>query len=314
MNSRVTMALAGVMLLGAVFAGYWGIRMSQDPEPAQDSVNSVPATAALAERVSQAADDVQRQKVVVAARDLPPFTSLTADDLTVESVRAAPPGSLSSIDQVIGRQLWTPLPAGSWLSGSSFEAGGPLSRMIKPDERAVALAVDEVISAGGFLSPGDYVDVLLVMQDEGGNRQRSAQVALPALRLLSLGEALGPALDGKPTRVPAENEQGSAARSQPRTAVLAVPQEWVPRLMLASQAGTLRLAVRSAEEKLLARYQAGESMPVALDEKTRALLPLTQLGLRSAATPSVQNRAVATPGRNARVEVLRAGQSSWHNP
>lgn len=41
--------------------------------------------------------------------------------------------------------------------------------------------------------------------------------------------------------------------------VLAVPEALLSRLMLAAQAGVLRLAVRSAEEKRLARYWAGES-------------------------------------------------------
>lgn len=33
MNSRVSMILAGLLLIGALFAGYWGLVLSRPPEP-----------------------------------------------------------------------------------------------------------------------------------------------------------------------------------------------------------------------------------------------------------------------------------------
>lgn len=63
--------------------------------------------------------------------------------------------------------------------------------MIRPHERAVAVAVDDVIGAAGQLRPGDYVDVLLFLREENNNPQSSAQVVLPALRVLSVGEQMG---------------------------------------------------------------------------------------------------------------------------
>lgn len=313
MDSRVTMALAGVLLLGAVFAGYWGIKLSQAPQSVQIQAHAAPVVTPAVERLTQAADDVQRTPVVVALRDLPPFVPLNADDLAIELVRTAPPGSFSSVEQVVGRQLWAPLSAGGWLNQAGFEAGGPLSRMIRPDERAVAVAVDEVISAGGHLSPGDYVDVLLVMQEETGARERSAQVAVPALRLLSLGEELGPTRSGQPALAIRDKDEEKARRA-PRNVVLAVPQQWLTRLMLASQAGTIRLAVRSADEKLQARYQEGESAPIKFDEQTRNLLPLAQLVGRAA--PAARPVSMITGGapRMPAVEVLRGGQSTWQTP
>ena len=43
--------------------------------------------------------------------------------------------------------------------------GGPLARMIRPDERALAVSIDEVAGAGGQLTPGDYVDILLFLHN-----------------------------------------------------------------------------------------------------------------------------------------------------
>ena len=36
MNSRVSMILAGLLLIGALFAGYWGLVLSRPPEPVVD--------------------------------------------------------------------------------------------------------------------------------------------------------------------------------------------------------------------------------------------------------------------------------------
>src|SRR5690606_6275724 len=146
-----------------------------------------------------------------------------------------------------------------------------------------------------------------------GARARSGRVAVPALRLLSLGEELGPTRSGQPATAARDKDEDKARRA-PRNVVLAVPQQWLTRLMLASQAGTLRLAVRSADEKLQARYQDGESAPIKLDEQTRNLLPLAQLSGRAAPAARRVPRATGGAPRVPAVEVLRGGQSTWQTP
>lgn len=313
MDSRVTMALAGVLLLGAVVAGYWGITLSQQPPPSNNAAVAPAVTAqpqTLSTRIDEAADNAQRSAVVVAVKALAPFVPIKAEDLAIEQLRVAPQGSFSSIEQVVGRSSWNPIGAGTWLSEDSFAAGGPLAQMIRPQERAVAVAVDEVISGGGHVRPGDYVDVLLFMQEQDGQKQQTAQVAVPAVRLLSYGQELGPNLNGQAVQIKDKDD----AKKQPkagRSVVLAVPQELVTRLMLASQAGTLRLAVRSADEDLHKRYAAGENNLVALDDKTRSLLPLKSLEGRASPRAVTSPRAVArSPG----VQVFRGVENSWQTP
>lgn len=185
MNSRVTMGLAAVLLLGAIIVGYWGLVLSRQPAP----VAQVPAAApVVVEKTVAAAEDQTRQPVVVLLHDVPPFTPLTAADVTVEKLRNAPAGSLASVDQAVGRTPWRHLSAGTWLNDESFEAGGSLARMIHSDERALTVAVDEVIGAAGQLLPGDYVDVLLYLRQDASNLQQSAQIVVPAMRVLGVGE------------------------------------------------------------------------------------------------------------------------------
>ncbi|CAE6889407.1 Flp pilus assembly protein RcpC/CpaB [Pseudomonas marincola] len=314
MDSRVTMALAAVMLLGAVAAGYWGVVMSSPPATESVAANSAPAVSPVTQRVSKLADDVKRSPVVVAVREISPFVPVVAEDLAIEQLQVAPAGSFSSIEEVVGRKAWNPIPPGDWLDQASFEAGGPLAQMIRPNERAVAVPVDEVVGGGGYLRPGDFVDVLLFMQEDGDQRLRTAQVALPAVRLLSMGKTLGPSNEGHAAQ--GKTDDDKKTREKPaRTAVLAVPEQLVTRLLLASQAGTLRLAVRSADEQLQKRYLDGETTLVALNEQTRSLIPLDKLASQAAPQPGVaakpRSRAVAT---SPKVEIYRGVQSTWQAP
>lgn len=316
MNSRVTLGLAGLLLLGAIIAGYWGLTLSRQPvvEPAAApaavavvSPNAAPATPV---------EDPTRQPVVVLLRDIAPFVKITAADVAVEKLRTAPAGSLGAVDQVIGRTPWRPLSAGSWLSEESFEAGSQLARMIRPGERALAVAVDEVINAGGQLAPGDYVDVLLFLRKDENNLQPSAQLVVPAVRVLVVGSQMGLTNEGQPAspaRTDEERLRQEQQRMAARSVVLAVPEPLLSRLMLASGAGVLRLAVRSADEQQLAKYWAGENdVATRLDTPRRDLLEFSQLSLTPPPRPvAVAGQPVA---RKPAVEVIRGAEAAQPTP
>ncbi|WP_247268743.1 MULTISPECIES: Flp pilus assembly protein CpaB [Pseudomonas] len=311
MNSRVTMGLAAVLLLGAIVVGYWGLMLSRQPAP----VAQVPAAPAVAmEKTLAAAEDQTRQPVVVLLHDVPPFTPLTAADVAVEKLRSAPAGSLSSVEQAVGRTPWRHLSAGTWLNDESFQAGGSLARMIHSDERALTVAVDEVIGAAGQLIPGDYVDVLLYLRQDASNLQQSAQIVVPAMRVLGVGEQYGLTNDGQPA-TPAlsadEKLKQDQRRIAARTVVLAVPEQLLSRMMLATQVGTLRLAVRSSEEQRLARYWAGETQsPAHVDNANSQLFQFTQLALGAAPkAPAAGGHGGARP-----MEVIRGNQLSQQAP
>ena len=316
MNSRVTLGLAGTLLLGAILAGYWGLTLSR--QPAVEPAAAPAAVAVVAPNAAPATpvEDPTRQPVVVLLRDIAPFVKITAADVAVEKLRTAPAGSLGAVDQVIGRTPWRPLSAGSWLSEESFEAGSQLARMIRPGERALAVAVDEVINAGGQLAPGDYVDVLLFLRKDESNSQASAQLVVPAVRVLVVGSQMGLTNEGQPaspTRTEEERLKQEQQRLAARSVVLAVPEPLLSRLMLASGAGVLRLAVRSADEQQLAKYWAGENdVATRLDTPRRDLLEFSQLSL----TPPPRPVAVAgqPAARKPAVEVIRGADTAQPTP
>ncbi|MBF6042659.1 Flp pilus assembly protein CpaB [Pseudomonas sp. P154a] len=314
MNSRVTLGLAGLFLVGAIIAGYWGLALSRQPAPepaAQPVANTAPTAPAPVPM-----DDPTRQPVVVLLHDVAPFVQITAADVTLEKLRTAPAGSLTTLEQAIGRTPWHALTAGTWLNDQSFEAGSSLARMIRPNERALAVAVDEVTNAGGQLSPGDYVDVMLFLRADANNTQQSAQVVVPALRVLGVGEQLGLTNDGRPANPARSSEEQlkqDQLRANARSVLLAVPEPLLSRLMLAAQAGTLRLAVRSAEEKRLAHYWAGESAsPANLASANRDLVQFSQLAL--VGTPKPLTLGASSAPQKKGVEVIRGNQLTQQTP
>ncbi|SEC48449.1 pilus assembly protein CpaB [Pseudomonas mohnii] len=317
MNSRAILGLAGLSLVGAVIAGYWGFTLSRQPAaaPVVAQTGIVTPAAATPQAAAPQEEDT-RQPVVVLLHDIAPFVQITAADVAVEKLRTAPAGSLTRLDQAIGRAPWRSLRAGTWLSDESFEAGSKLARMIRSDERALAVSVDEVINAGGQLAPGDYVDVLLFLRMDAINPQPSAQLVVPALRVLGVGEQLGLTNDGQPTSLAYSNDEKlklEQQRANARTVLLAVPAPLLSRLLLATQAGVLRLAVRSADEKRLAHYWAGErDSATNLTNANRELIQFNQLAMTAPPKPVVASVPVAP--RKSGVEVIRGNELTQQTP
>lgn len=316
MNSRLTLVLAGVLLVGAVITGYWGITLGrQSAQPvAMPSAPEVTPAAAVGNQLQTQVDEQQRVNVVVLARAVQPLVAISRDDLAVERLRIAPPGSFASPEQLIGRTLWQPMPAGTVLNQAAFDMAGPLARMIRPHERALAVAVDEVIGGGGHLSPGDYVDVLLYLRQGEGNAEQTAQVVIPALRLLSVGDTLGITNEGEPAQLSGDADGALRRhRNAPATAVLAVPEALLTRFMLATQVGSLRLAVRSADEKRLADYYAGKEPVADVGEAQRQLFQFEQLAVRGAA-PAPQAQPEPARQAPAGIPVYRGNDATRQTP
>lgn len=295
MNSKVLMVFAGLLLLCAGVVGYLGLSVGKPAAPVAGAMQEV-APAAMAE-----ADKLQRTPVVVARRELAALTVIGKDDLAVELLHTAPKGSYPKPEALIGQRVWVAVPAGSILSAALMEPGGPLARTIRSDERAMAIAVDEVIGGGGFVLPGDYVDVMLFVKDQQGtDRIVSAQVVLPGVRVLTYGEQIAVANDGQARNA---GDPKDKTPRPPRTAVLAVPAEAASRLMLASQAGSLRLAVRSKDENLYEKEQQGRYIQASLNASGSQPITLEQLLGKARSAPAA--RQVSAPEVSSGIVVYR---------
>jgi Flp pilus assembly protein CpaB len=116
------------------------------------------------------------RSVLVAARELPAGTTLTAGDLAIAHVRlddslyaaALPSAQVSS---VIGRQLAEPAHANQLLVGAQLST----HPVVGPDQLVLAIPVRAETAAGGHIRPGDLVQVLATDSKHDG----STQIVLP---------------------------------------------------------------------------------------------------------------------------------------
>lgn len=278
MNSRLLQVLAAALVIAALIAGYMGYQTTSAAQQALEAAKRSAAGSANSD--GQAA-------VVVLSRPVERFATLTAADLVIDYLKVSPPGSFQSIQQVVGSTMQVALPAGTIVLPEHFNPGGQVARLLRAGERAVAIAVNDVVGGGGFVQPGDMVDILFFLEKQGQESPRgSAQVILKAVRVLSFGEDL---IDVSPADKEDKEKDEQRERSA-KTAVLAIPEADVTRLMLASTLGELRLVIVPTEEmRLAANPQAVEASPESA--KLNAMLPKVDL------VPNVTKSATAVPSQ-----------------
>ncbi|HZV98703.1 MAG TPA: Flp pilus assembly protein CpaB, partial [Methylophilaceae bacterium] len=195
---------------------------------------------------------------IVAARNIAAGHALMVGDVRVTSMPQRDPHGYSNVSEVVGKLAMEPIAEGSPLLTSHFPVLGAIAQSVRPDERAVAVKVNEVIGVGGFISPGDHVDVLLYLRaDRETANASSAQVLLSDVRVLAYGDEIDEEKSAEPP--PAGNRQAQSGvvaegvkkleaikGKAGKSAILAVPEKDVARLMLGDSSGTLRLALRGA--------------------------------------------------------------------
>ena len=209
--------------------------------------------------------------VVVAAQDVPVRTQVTAEMLTIKQVPADArhEKAFTGLEQLDGKVTNLPISAGEQVLSTKFFArkeDSGLAFRIPPGKRAVSVNVNEVISTGGLIVPGDFVDIIALFGAAGNGSssgaqadpmQDSAGMVLQNIEVLAIAQSLqGPAaelsntqaLAGQVTGNRADTRQEAVARPNARTATLAVTPEEAQKLVLAESRGQIRLALRGLED------------------------------------------------------------------
>jgi len=113
------------------------------------------------------------KSVVVASQDITAGTRITEDMVRVKNVStdAVVPNALTTTEMAVGSVARFPINADEQILENRLAAGGievaegedmPLTYIVPPGMRAVGVNTKQVISAGGLVLPGDYVDVIFV--------------------------------------------------------------------------------------------------------------------------------------------------------
>ena len=189
--------------------------------------------------------------VVVATRDVPANTTLSADMVELRGVPSddALAGGYASVEQLVGLPTRFPLQAGEQVTNLKVGlsvAGDEedLSLVLPPGKRAVAVRVSEVTGVGGLLLPGNFVDVIAVFPNApAGSTGNAADVK--SVTLLQGVEVLAVAQEAQePVPVPSDSEEATGPRGQRSEDAERQPD-----------ATSATLAVTPAEAQLLALVQ-----------------------------------------------------------
>ena len=183
--------------------------------------------------------------IVVAAEPLRYGTELTKDNLKrIEwPLAAVPRGAIADISELLSRK-------GKPVALSFMEIGEPvlirkitgpgqrasLSAMLQEQTKAVSIRVNAVLGVGGFVLPGDHVDILLTREEavDVGAKTIShtyTDVLLQNIRILAIDQIA----DDK-------NDKPSLAK----TVTVEVRINDAQKLVLASTVGVLSLTLRRA--------------------------------------------------------------------
>ncbi|GKW50337.1 Flp pilus assembly protein CpaB [Halomonas sp. NCCP-2165] len=237
MSPNLLKGIAAVLVAIAIGLAFAGWQLTRDLPPAMEPA---PVVEAPSQEVSPPGFPV-----LTAAEPLAIGTRLEARPeagdpmLRTVDYPVAVAESFAEIAEVEGRVLTRPLAAGDILRPEHFALGGLLAEAVPPGKRALAVSIDEVIGGGGFIAPGDRVDVFYYAQGNDPARTQLARRLFRDVEVLSFGADL--------RGVPADGEQ--EAQRSGRTAVLALDEAQAPRLLLAETTGRLRLAVIGASER-----------------------------------------------------------------
>lgn len=178
--------------------------------------------------------------VVVAGRDLAAGEKLTAENLKLVSWPAGSQvkGSLSTPQQLEGRVIATSLVMGEpILDGRLAPIGSKagLSAIITPGHRALTVKVNEVVGVAGFAMPGNYVDVLVTIQQD--SKPPISKIVLEKILVLATAQEHVVRDEAKPKVVNA--------------VTLEVTPEQAEKLDLARSIGTLSMALRNQVDQAL---------------------------------------------------------------
>ncbi len=166
---------------------------------------------------------LQRVSVVVAAHGLDADRPIAAADLEVRELPpdVAPPGSVRSIDDAIGRVPRAPLWPGQILIAPALGAGAAAfhSGLMPPaGQRALAIPVTASQAVGGALVAGAHVDVIAIPVSGRAPAGRTTELIASNVTVLDVrGENGGPMQPG------ASSRPGAAALERLGSVVVSLP-------------------------------------------------------------------------------------------
>lgn len=307
MNSTFLRVLAILMGIAALATAALGYRMSHKA-PAETIKVTIPT-----------------YPQVIAHQYIPVGHVLTLEDMEVVSTPQQDPQTFSDPQPLIGKTTLLPVEKGTSFKHSDFPVISALAQSLAANERAVAIKVTEVVGVGGFIKPGDHVDVLLyIRKDHETNEISSAQVILNNVKVLAYGSLTSQPEPTKPEQETNDtpnklgtvsNRSGLDTSKDSRSAILAVDTRDIAKLMLADSTGVLRLALRGEappdapmtphDPQFIRLGDIAQTPGTAAKSALKTSAAPTQIPLRKAAAVPANKQEQVIMHRGEKVEIVK---------
>jgi pilus assembly protein CpaB len=235
--------------------------------------------------------------VVVAVASIPRGASITSDLVKTRVYPKAmlPDGALVKVADALERTVYVPLVRDEPILDSKLAPKGAkrgMAALIPDGLRAFTIHTPSVASGvGGFILPGNKVDILLTLE---GKRGSMTTTLLQNLEILAVDQRID---------APADNRVDP---NQLRSVTLLVTPDQAARLSLGQNKGALHLSLRNHKDERITNTTPARWAE--LDDREREELPQKVV---SVAPPQPQHARVVTIYRGVRtVERLRLGEVS----
>jgi pilus assembly protein CpaB len=291
MSSTALKVVAVVAVILALLLAVIGYRVSRGyAEKAQK---------AEAQALQQA---TQQTLAVVALKPLAAYQPIARDAIALVPLQVPPASPYTSIEDVVNKVPLVDIDAGAPVTQRYFKEGNVLARIIPSGFQAVSVEVSDVVAVGGFVRPGDIVDVLLYLRGGSGNDEPQSRVLLEAVRVLAYEERIIDRPEGLK-----DDDADERRRQRQRTAVIAVKQDQTTRLMLGASLGELRLALHSQAEPAADTTEGGlprTAEAIAADKARGA----PDRAITIAELSRIKASAANAPAPRPRVEIIRGSE------
>ncbi len=177
---------------------------------------------------------------VVASRDIPPGGMIVIEDLTTKEFpsQTIPMDCPASPNLIVGREVKIPILKDEVLTEAKLlpvVVASGLPTLIPVGMRGVTVRVNDIIGVGGFVKPGDYVDIIAVYKNKN---ETISKAIFENVQVLAAGEK---ALDPKavPDTIP---------KIVSLLTVAVTPQD-AEKLILVSTNGQFQFSLRAFGDK-----------------------------------------------------------------
>ncbi len=285
MKSRFVYFIPSLLMAAlAIALALFGLMKYDAAEEAQKALSTGSESGTTAPEAEQA----PVYRYVVAVQPIEAGDTLSAESF-IEIETASPiEGAIAVADVPYDLTIETALEPGELLTAQTLEKQSLIRQIVPDGHTAIALEMSGVASIGGLLKPGDFVDVVASFKGRADG-ESSSKTLLKSIEVLA---------------VQGETTVGSASSDDERrrnsTMVLAVPEEEVRALVLASREAQLNFTAVKRSPVVIADPEAEK--PEAAEEETAIFLSdLMPEAPRAPQRSATVERPPEDPGRKVQV-------------